>query len=78
MAHSKNFKDRTGQKFHRVTFIEFVDRAKNGGARWKVRCDCGTEFIALATNVVQGGTKSCGCYRNEKNKTERLKRRNTD
>lgn len=75
MAHARNYKDRTGQKYNRVTFLEFADRAKNGNARWKVRCDCGTEFIVLATNVTYGSTKSCGCYRNEKNRTEGLKRR---
>jgi hypothetical protein len=68
MSHSKNFKDLTGQKYNRVTFLEFVDRTKNGNSRWKVRCDCGTEFIALATNVKCGNTSSCGCYRNEQNK----------
>ena len=68
MKHARNSIDRTGQKYHRITFLEFVDRAENGAARWKVRCDCGTEFIALATNVTCGGTKSCGCYRNEQNR----------
>ena len=67
--------DRTGQKYNRVTFLEFVDRANNGAARWKVRCYCGVKFIALATNVVCGRTKSCGCYRDEVNRTMGLKRR---
>lgn len=65
MAHARNFKDRTGLKYNRITFLEYVDTAENGCARWKVRCDCGTEFIAIATNVVNGITKSCGCYRAE-------------
>lgn len=75
MAHARNFKDLTGQKMHRLTFLEFVDMAANGNSRWKVRCDCGTEFIVIASNVRNGGTKSCGCYRNEKNKITGLKRR---
>lgn len=75
MEHARNFKDRTGQKYNRVTFLEYMDKAKNGAARWRVRCDCGTEFIALATNVVCGSTKSCGCYRAEVNRMLGLKRR---
>lgn len=65
MAHSRNFKDHTGKKVHRLTFLEFVETTENGCARWKVRCDCGTEFIVIASNVLHGGTRSCGCYRNE-------------
>lgn len=75
MAHSRNFIDRTGQKVHRLTFLEFAGRATNGCARWKVKCDCGCEFIATASNIMYGMTKSCGCYRAEKNKAEGLKRR---
>ena len=68
MAHAKNFIDRTGQKHHRLTFLEFVDTTENGCARWKVRCDCGCEFVAIANNIIHGGTRSCGCYRDEQNK----------
>lgn len=53
---------------HRLTFLEFVDRAENGNARWKVRCNCGCEFIATATNIRYGNTRSCGCYRDEMNR----------
>lgn len=75
MRHSCNFKDLTGMKIHRLTFLEYVDNTEGGNARWKVRCDCGTEFICIACNVKRGGTKSCGCYRDEQNKIKGLKRR---
>ena len=68
MTHARNFIDRTGQKHHRITFLEFVDTAENGNSRWKVRCDCGTEFIATASNIIHGSTRSCGCYRDEQNR----------
>ena len=68
MTHARNFKDHTGRKIHRLTFLSFVERDENGNARWKVRCDCGTEFIVTASNVIYGSTRSCGCYRNEQNK----------
>lgn len=75
MSHSKNFKDLTGQKYNRVTFLEFVDRTENGNSRWKVRCDCGVIFTVIASNVLSGGTKSCGCYRNESNKNRASNKR---
>ena len=68
MAHARNFKDLTGQKIHRLTFLEFVGRNETRNARWKVRCECGTIFEVTATNVKSGHTKSCGCYRIENNK----------
>lgn len=68
MAHSRNFKDYTGMKVHRLTFLEFVGVAENGNSRWKVRCDCGEVFIVIASNVLHGGTKSCGCLRAENNR----------
>lgn len=71
MTHARNFKDHTGRRIHCLTFLEFVDRNSSGNARWKVRCDCGTEFIVIAGNVTHGSTKSCGCYRNELNKKGR-------
>ena len=75
MAHARKYKDLTGQKIHRITFLEFVGRTSGRNARWKVRCDCGTEFIAIACNVKSGSTKSCGCYRAEKNRMEWQKRK---
>lgn len=74
MGHESRFVDLTGIKMHRLTFLEFVDRNSSGNARWKVRCDCGTEFIVIAGNVTHGSTKSCGCYRNELNKKGRRKK----
>ena len=68
MAHARNFQDLTGQKIHRLTFLEFAGRNENRNARWKVRCDCGTIFEVTATSVKCGHTKSCGCVRIENNK----------
>lgn len=73
MGHTKRFKDLTGIKMHRLTFLEFVDWNEMGNARWKVRCDCGTEFIVIAGNVTHGSTRSCGCYRAELNKLRKRK-----
>ena len=71
MIHSKNFIDLAGQKIGRLTFLEYVGRTHQGNARWKVRCDCGTEFEVTSSNVIHGSTRSCGCL-----KIEKLKARN--
>ena len=68
MAHAYNFKDLTGQKIHRITFLEYIGVNENRNSRWKVQCDCGTIFEVTATSVKQGHTKSCGCVRIENNK----------
>ena len=75
MAHAKNFIDRTGQKVHRLTFLEYADTTRDGNARWRVRCDCGTEFITTGKSILCGDTRSCGCYLAEKNRIAGLKRR---
>lgn len=62
-------KDLTGQKFSRLTAIQYIDKAKSGHARWLYRCDCGTEKILSSNPVTQGKTCSCGCLDREKHLT---------
>lgn len=57
--------DIAGEKFGRVTALQYVGHNDSGNAIWKVRCDCGVEFETLAIALRRGKTKSCGCYRNE-------------
>lgn len=66
MSHAHNYKDLTGQKLHRLTFLEFVGTTCTRNALWKVRCDCGTEFVVPAVMVKNGNTKSCGCIKIER------------
>ena len=63
----QNFKDLTGKKFGRLTVLYRVPNPKNNKhSMWHCRCDCGTEKDILGTNLIQGGTVSCGCYSREK------------
>jgi hypothetical protein len=64
MAQAK-YRDNSGVKIHRLTFLEYIETDKRGNARWKVRCDCVTEFVTHSMSTFCGKTKSCGCYRNE-------------
>lgn len=55
-------KDLTGQRFGKLTTLEPTsERAKNGSTIWRCRCDCGRETMAVATQLLQGYKKSCGC-----------------
>ena len=57
-----------GYKNNRLTVIG-VERKKDKNGKelifWKVVCDCGTEKIVSPRYVIQGKTKSCGCYKRE-------------
>lgn len=69
MKRAHNFQDLTGQKIHRLTFLEYVGKNDSRNARWKVQCDCGTIFEVTASSVKSGTTYSCGCLRKERCKT---------
>lgn len=53
--------NRTGKKYGYLTFLEPVGEGGAGiGVKWRVRCDCGTEKVTDARDIVRGGTKTCG------------------
>lgn len=54
-----------GEKFHRLTLIEPVERNAHGAVRWRCKCDCGNETTTMGSLVTRGITKSCGCLRTE-------------
>lgn len=54
------YKDLTGQKFNRLTAIEYL-----GNSKWKCKCDCGNITIVDISNLTKGHTKSCGCYKRD-------------
>ena len=56
------FEDLTGRRYGRLTVVR-LDRTEDHLTYWRVRCDCGTEFTVYRGNLVQGKTRSCGCYR---------------
>lgn len=58
-------KDMVGKRFGKLTCIEYVD-VKNGHARWKVLCDCGTIKVVEGSEMRRGSTISCGCVKRER------------
>lgn len=65
----EKLKNLTGKKFGKLTVIKRTDsRTIPSGqtkTMWKCRCDCGKEVNVLASNLIRGNTKSCGCSSSE-------------
>lgn len=61
-------RDLKGMKFGKLEVLEFggyKKRGKSSIATWICRCDCGTEKVINAVDLIQGKTKSCGCLKND-------------
>lgn len=57
-------KDLTGRQFGRLTAIERMPpHGKNGAYMWACKCECGGTAIVRGSDLVNGHTMSCGCYR---------------
>lgn len=56
-----------GQKFGRLTVLK---RAENNpgqqGVRWLCQCECGNVKSIQAGKILNGQTKSCGCFQRER------------
>lgn len=55
-----------GQVFGRLTVIERFS-SRNGRATWLCRCECGKLHEAVSHALTSGHTKSCGCWKDERN-----------
>lgn len=61
-----------GQKFGRLTALEYMYTEKGKSSTWMCLCDCGKQFPVVLTSLKSGNTQSCGCLR-----LERVKEKNT-
>lgn len=64
-THEIHFKDLTGQKFSKLTVINF-NRRENQITYWNCICDCGTIVVIRGGSLVSGRSKSCGCLQKER------------
>ena len=57
--------DLTGQKFNKLTVLEFGYAKQQPSGRiyyfWKCQCECGNIKYVSTKGLRHGGTKSCGC-----------------
>lgn len=54
-----------GRKFGRLTAIELLGANHRRHNVWRCKCDCGNEVNVVATDLVTGHTRSCGCLMKE-------------
>lgn len=63
-------RDLTGEKFGRLSVLEFAGRRRTKGGEskrtWMCLCECGTKTTVDAGNLVRGATTSCGCFDKER------------
>lgn len=68
-----------GEKFRRLTIIEFVKKDSHYRKYYLCKCDCGNTKIVRYDCLTSGNTKSCGCMlkesaiRNGKNNAKNIK-----
>lgn len=60
------FQKLIGEKFGRLTVLEYAGKDKYGHVKWLCRCICNKEITCLGMRLKQGFTKSCGCLRKER------------
>lgn len=61
----------TGNRYGRLVVIkranDYITPSGRHYVQWLCRCDCGNTTIVIGDALVRHKTKSCGCYRNDKN-----------
>lgn len=71
MSHPKNFVDRTGLVYGKLTVIESAGYSQElQRAMWKCKCSCGNICVIQGKLLKNGTTKSCGCLRREVPRTD--------
>lgn len=61
--------DLAGKIFGHWTVIKRAENNKHGSAQWLCRCECGKERVVRAQGLKNGSSKSCGCHKNDYNRT---------
>lgn len=60
-----NFIDETGNKYGRLTVLEYVGRNNDGKTLWKCSCECGNIKITTGKSLRAGLCLSCGCLKSK-------------
>jgi len=58
---NSRYKDIKGDRYGRLTVLEYLKSDSKGQALWKCLCDCGNKFVARTRDMRYGNTRSCGC-----------------
>ena len=60
-----SLKDISGQKFGKLTVLEYDHSEQKGHTYWKCQCECGTIKSIRKDGLINGTVISCGCYHNK-------------
>lgn len=60
------FTDLVGQRFGKLTVLEWHGTDNHRNATWRCRCDCGRETVVRTNALNMGHAKSCGCWGKKK------------
>lgn len=63
---SKRITDETGNRYGRLTVVEYIGINKYREAIFKCKCDCGNEVSVRGSALRGGRTRSCGCLQKDK------------
>jgi hypothetical protein len=74
MPRNPRFKNLTGQKFGRLSPIQYLGTDKHYNGYWLCQCDCGNILPVRTNSLTTGKSKSCGCYRNDNNRSNVIDR----
>ncbi len=67
-----------GNKYNRLTVINRLDDRKYGNSTkrmWLCKCDCGNTIETYTSSLTTNNTKSCGCLKDETNKSNSINSR---
>ena len=62
-------KNLIGEKFGKLTVLEYSGKNEKGYDLWKCKCDCGNYAAVNEKSLKNGHTKSCGCIHKAKDLT---------
>lgn len=60
--HEPKREDLTGERFGRLTVLEYDHNNPYRAPYWRCLCDCGNEIMVRGSELKSGNVKSCGCY----------------
>lgn len=69
----RSYKDLTGKRFGRLTCVRRVGANKWQQALWLCACKCGNEHVVIGTCLVEGNSRSCGCFARERHSGPAIK-----
>jgi len=62
-----------GKRFGKTTALSPTNKRKGGKVVWLCKCDCGKLHESIGSDLTNGSTKSCGCFKSDFCKLGKIK-----